>query len=95
MSNTPRLLRVADVAALLSCSKISVYRGAESGRIPCFRVPAVGLRFDADELEAWLAEQRIGAGLRGVEGSGASSPRRPSSRPRLAGLSGENSGADG
>lgn len=92
MSDAPRLLRVADVAVLLNCSRVSVYRAAELRKIPCFRLPGIGLRFDPEEIQAWLESQR---NMTGPRDRGASSSPRLRPRPRAAGLTGENLGADG
>lgn len=53
-----RLLRIGEVASLLSCSKVAVYRQAERGALPGFKVPGVGWRFDRDELRKWFEAQR-------------------------------------
>ena len=58
MNDAPRLLRVADVAALLACSKVAIYRGAEAGRIPAYRVAGVGWRFSKDEIMRWIEAQK-------------------------------------
>lgn len=60
-SNEPRPLLTADEVALrLRASRPSVYRWAREGRLPSFRVGAGAgaLRFDADELAAWLEQRR-------------------------------------
>lgn len=56
----PRLLRVGEVASLLACSKVAVYRQAERGALPGYKVPGVGWRFSPDELQRWIEAQRNG-----------------------------------
>ncbi|MBV9819130.1 MAG: helix-turn-helix domain-containing protein [Solirubrobacterales bacterium] len=56
------LLRPNDVAHLLSVSRAWVYDAARSGRIPSLRLGGEDgpLRFDAEDIEQWLAEARAG-----------------------------------
>jgi putative molybdopterin biosynthesis protein len=52
-----RSLTVRDVARRLNVSKPHVYRLASEGVLPAFRVGRA-VRVDADELAAWLREQK-------------------------------------
>lgn len=56
------LLRLNDVARLLSVSRAWVYEAARAGRIPSFRLGGEDgpLRFVAEDIERWLAEARAG-----------------------------------
>lgn len=56
------LLKVGDVAALLGVHRQSVYKLAESGKIPHYKVRGAGLRFDPAEIRRWIDGQRIGRG---------------------------------
>ena len=57
------LLDVREVARLLNCSTGSVYRAALLKKIPSLKTPG-GRRFDPDDLEAWLREQKTNTGGR-------------------------------
>ena len=46
------LLNVSQVAQVLGCSKHFLYRKAETGQVPVYRL-GKALRFDPDELRAW------------------------------------------
>ena len=50
-----------EVADLLSVSPETVLRRWRSGELPGFRLATNVLRFDADELDAWLEQRRQGA----------------------------------
>lgn len=52
------LLTTRQVAELLSVSPATVLRRWRAGEIPGYRLGSNVLRFDADELDAWLAEHR-------------------------------------
>ena len=56
-----RLLTTREVAELLSVSPETVLRRWRSGELPGFRLATNVLRFDADELDAWLEQRRQGA----------------------------------
>lgn len=51
-------LTVSDVAALLSISERQVYKLAQDGNIPCFKIGG-SVRFDPSAFAAWL-RQRMG-----------------------------------
>ena len=46
------LLNVSQAAQVLGCSKHFLYRKAETGQVPVYRL-GKALRFDPDELRAW------------------------------------------
>ena len=56
-----RLLTTREVADILGLSPETVLRRWRSGELPGFRIASNVLRFDADELDAWLEERREGA----------------------------------
>jgi excisionase family DNA binding protein len=49
------LWKVADVARFLSMSDSWVYKEAEAGRLPCFRLGAA-LRFRPEAIRRWLEQ---------------------------------------
>jgi excisionase family DNA binding protein len=53
VENKTEALRVRDVAPILGVSIQQVYKMAESGQIPSFRV-ASAVRFDPEDLAIWL-----------------------------------------
>jgi len=55
------LLTVKDVAKLLQCSVYQVYRLTGQKRIPYLKVAGGAIRFDPDEIETWLTEQKVTA----------------------------------
>jgi excisionase family DNA binding protein len=56
----PPLLTIEEVAARLAISKTGVYRLVARRALPCYRLVGV-LRFDADEVEAYLKANRVGS----------------------------------
>jgi excisionase family DNA binding protein len=48
-----RALKAAELAELLSVSKITIFKLARAGRIPCFHV-ATSVRFDPRAVAKWL-----------------------------------------
>ena len=54
------LMTIADVAARLNVNVRHVRRLVEQGRIPYIKWGHL-LRFDPDEIEAWIAQHHIGA----------------------------------
>ena len=52
-----KLLKVAEVAEITRLSEITIYKWAEDGRIPSFRL-GNRVRFDRDEIMEWLRRQR-------------------------------------
>jgi excisionase family DNA binding protein len=62
-------LKVAEVAELFGVTAQHIYKMAASGRIPSFRISG-SVRFDPDELAAWLKEKQAPA-----EASRKGSPR--------------------
>jgi excisionase family DNA binding protein len=55
----PRLLDVAEAAEFLGRSVNSMYIDCRAGRIPHYKV-GHSLRFDLDDLKAWLESNRRG-----------------------------------
>ena len=53
------LLTVKDVAKLLRCSTYQVYRLTGQKRIPYLKVAGGAIRFDSDEIETWVREQKV------------------------------------
>jgi len=53
------LLTVKDVAKLLQCSTYQVYRLTGQKRIPYLKVAGGAIRFDSDEIETWVREQKV------------------------------------
>jgi len=53
-----RLLRVAEVAALLRISKSSIYRLVSCHAIPCVRIGS-RVVFRESDIERWVEEQTI------------------------------------
>jgi excisionase family DNA binding protein len=53
-----RLLTTREVANLLGLSSATVLRRWRAGELPGFRIASNCLRFDPDELEAWLRSRR-------------------------------------
>lgn len=54
------LMTIADVATRLNVNVRHVRRLVEQGRIPYIKWGHL-LRFDPDEIEAWIAQHHIGA----------------------------------
>ncbi len=53
------LLTVKEVAARLQVKQSTVYAWASQGKIPCLKVNGA-IRFEADDIEAWLKACRRG-----------------------------------
>ena len=53
-------LKVAEVAELFGVTPQHIYRMAANGSIPSFRVSG-SVRFDPDEVAAWLKEKQVPA----------------------------------
>jgi excisionase family DNA binding protein len=53
----PRLLTLQEAAAFLGIGRNTLYLAAREGRIPSFKVGSL-VRFDLDELRAWLESNR-------------------------------------
>jgi excisionase family DNA binding protein len=62
------LLNVSEVARLLNCSRGSIYRAALKKEIPAVRIPGAGVRFDLDDLQAWIAAKKRDAEGRSLDG---------------------------
>ena len=63
---TGRLLTAREVADRLGINVETVLRWHRRGDLPGFTLPGGMLRFDEDELEAWLKARATGAAPRGV-----------------------------
>jgi excisionase family DNA binding protein len=55
-----RLLTTRQVADRLGLSSGAVLRRWRAGEIPGYRIDSNVLRFDSDELDAWLTARRVG-----------------------------------
>jgi len=51
-------LTAEDLAQILNLPKVTVYKHARNGTIPCFRIGAV-VRFDPHQVAAWLRGQAL------------------------------------
>jgi len=49
-------LKAAELAELLAVSKITIFKLAKAGRIPCFHV-GTSVRFDPRAVARWLRER--------------------------------------
>jgi excisionase family DNA binding protein len=58
-----RLLTTSEAAELLRLTERRVRQKAHEGELPCLQLggPGSALRFDADELNAWLNSPAVGA----------------------------------
>jgi len=56
-----QLLTVKEIANTLQCSTFHIYRLVGQNRIPHLRVAGGSIRFDPDEIEAWLQKQKVSA----------------------------------
>lgn len=54
-----RLVKVTEAAAFLGISRNGLYILARDGRVPSYRI-GNSVRFDLNELRAWLEENRRG-----------------------------------
>jgi excisionase family DNA binding protein len=53
-----RMLTTHEVAERLNVSKATVLRKVDRGEIPAFRIATNQLRYDGDEIDAWLTGTR-------------------------------------
>lgn len=58
MNTAAPLLTTRQVAQLLNVSPDTVLRRWRAGELPGYRIASNALRFDADEVAAWLEERR-------------------------------------
>jgi excisionase family DNA binding protein len=56
-TKTSPLMDVSELATYLNLSTSKVYKDAEAGKIPCFRIGAA-LRFSRRQIVAWLNDQQ-------------------------------------
>ncbi len=77
----PTILTVREVAAYLRLHAATVYRMAQSGDLPAFRVGR-GWRFKREQIEQWLADRQTVNSSTGPEVDGAGRAR--TERPRAA-----------
>jgi excisionase family DNA binding protein len=61
-----RVGKVRDVTALLLCSDDTVYELAANGELPTLRRVGSQLRFDLDQVEAWLREDTTSSSSQGA-----------------------------
>ena len=52
-----RILTVRETAAYLRMNRMTIYRLAQAGKIPAFKVGG-SWRFDREVLSQWIAEQQ-------------------------------------
>jgi excisionase family DNA binding protein len=57
LKSRTKALKVAEVADLLGVTPQHIYKMAASGRIPSFRISG-SVRFDPDDVAAWLKEKQ-------------------------------------
>jgi len=75
-----RILTVRETAAYLRMNRMTIYRLAQAGKIPAFKVGG-NWRFDREVLNRWIEEQQRGA-VDGAPSNGDTpqapqAPRRP------------------
>jgi excisionase family DNA binding protein len=63
---TAQLLTTREVASRLGVSSETVLQWVETRGLPAHRLTSRAIRFDADELDAWIAEHATGAANREV-----------------------------
>jgi putative molybdopterin biosynthesis protein len=63
----PRLIKVSEAAEFLNLGRNTVYIAAREGRIPHYKI-GDSVRFDLDELRAWLQENRRGPKVEAADG---------------------------
>lgn len=56
-TKTSPLMNVPELATYLKLSTSKVYKDAEAGKIPCFRIGS-SLRFSRKQVVAWLNDQQ-------------------------------------
>lgn len=52
--HTPPMLTARDVADRLAVSTETILRWTRNGDLPAVKLPGGAIRFDADQLDAWL-----------------------------------------
>ena len=62
------LLTARDVAELLGVSAETVLRYVRRGELPAIRLPGGAIRFQPDDLDAWLAGRAVGSPPATLEG---------------------------
>ncbi len=63
VTDGPHLLTVADVASLCRVSRATVYKLAQSGKLPGFKVTSGAIRFAPGDVEAFLRGSESSAAL--------------------------------
>ena len=53
------LLTIKEVADLTGLSTVTLYRWARTGAIPAKKVGTRNIRFDAREIDAWIARSNV------------------------------------
>ncbi|MGQ0549266.1 MAG: helix-turn-helix domain-containing protein [Armatimonadota bacterium] len=79
----PIILTVQEVAAYLRLHAVTVYRMAQSGDLPAFRVGR-RWRFRREQIEQWMADHQAAGAATGsqADGAGRARPDRPRSGRR-------------
>lgn len=57
-STTSKFLKAEEVAARLSCAKSTIYRLAQTGKIPSITIGVSGVRFDFEQVLEALKKPR-------------------------------------
>jgi excisionase family DNA binding protein len=60
IEQTGRAITAKELAHYLSLPKVTVYKHARAGKIPCFRIGTV-VRFDPHTIAAWLRAHELSA----------------------------------
>jgi excisionase family DNA binding protein len=58
VEGVPCALTAADLAHILNVSRITIFKMAKAGRIPCFRIGTC-VRFDPKTIAAWLRGEAV------------------------------------
>ena len=69
-----RILTVRETAAYLRMNRMTIYRLAQAGKIPAFKVGG-SWRFDREVLNRWIEEQQGGARDGGATNGDSTLPR--------------------
>ncbi len=76
-----RILTVRETAAYLRMNRMTIYRLAQAGKIPAFKVGG-SWRFDREVLNRWIEEQQRTSGDNGPSNGDGSLTRPSPSRRR-------------
>jgi len=53
-----KLITANQVAQTLGYSRDHIWRLCKSGKLPHLRINAATIRFDADEIQSWIADRK-------------------------------------